>query len=111
MPQIVEMMTKKNFPLLMCSEDDGYNPLLLKSIQFYHQDTKDRLVVPPHIKLNVTYDSYHRKTVSWMVDIERRNCKLIISTLYFNYQLKPTIVKYFINISTNSTLNKLVLFL
>ncbi|XP_022167343.1 E3 ubiquitin-protein ligase SHPRH-like [Myzus persicae] len=73
MPQIVEMMTKKNFPLLMCSEDDGYNPLLLKSIQFYHQDTKDRLVVPPHIKLNVTYDSYHRKTVSWMVDIERRN--------------------------------------
>lgn len=105
------MMTKKKFPLLMCSGDDMYNPLLLESIQFYHQDTEDIFVVPPHIKLNVTYDSYHRKTVRWMVDVERKNCKfIIISLLYYNYQLN-TMVKHFINISTNSTLDWLLLFL
>lgn len=64
----------------MRSEDDIYDPQLLEKIQFFHQDTEDRFEVPPHITLNAKYDSYHRKTVRWMVDIEHRNCKLIINT-------------------------------
>jgi len=64
----------------MCSKHDIYDPQLLETIQFCHQDTKDRFEVPPHITLNAKYDSYHRKTVRWMVDIENRNCKLIINT-------------------------------
>jgi len=75
----------------MCSEDDIYDPQLLETIQFCHWDTEDRFEVPPHITSNTKYDSYHRKTVRWMVDIELRNCKLISNTypyyIIIRYQL------------------------
>jgi len=78
------MTTKKKIPLLMSSEDDIYDPQLLETIQFCHQNTEDSFEVPRLTHLNAKYDSYHLKTVRWMVDIENRNCKLIVNTyLYY----------------------------
>jgi len=89
----------------MCSENDIYDPILIETIQSYNFDFEENFVVPPHFTLNKNYASYQRKTVTWMVNVERRNCKLMINIiLCYNYQLN-TMVKHFINISTISTLN------
>jgi len=90
----------------MCSENDIYDPLLIETIQSYNFDFEEKFVIPPHFTLNEEYASYHRKTVTWMVNVEHRNCKLMINIiiLCYNYQLN-TMVKHFINISTNLTRN------
>jgi len=72
----------------MCSENDIYDPQLIEAIQSYNYDLEGNFVVSPHITLNATYASYHRKTVAWMICVERRDCKLMINILIcYNYLL------------------------